>query len=229
VNQSSLLRRLVLAAVFVVAPAGLQAQVADPDATRFEEEIERFASYDSHNFVPHDAVVFVGSSSIRFWSTADRFPSLALVNRGFGGSHVSDVNHFVEETVLKYSPELVVFYAGDNDVGAGKSPQQVFEDYREFTERVLTDLPDAEILFISLKPSIRRWNSWPQMVEVNRLVREFSDGAPNLHYADVATPMLAGQDEPDPAQFVTDGLHLTEYGYDIWTDVVGNAIARVRK
>jgi lysophospholipase L1-like esterase len=221
--------RAVVLFALAAAPAGLQAQVADPDPARFAEEMERFASYDSHNTVPDDAIVFVGSSSIRFWPTADRFPDLTLVNRGFGGSHISDVTHFAEETVLKYSPELVVFYAGDNDIGAGKSPQQVFDDYREFTERVLAAQPSTEILFISLKPSIRRWDSWPQMVEVNRLAEAYSESNPNLHFVDVAGPMLKGLDEPDPAQFVADGLHLTPLGYDIWTDTVGQAIARILK
>ncbi|MQA90316.1 MAG: hypothetical protein GEU90_08775 [Gemmatimonas sp.] len=65
------------------------------------------------------------------------------------------------------------------------------------------------------------------MAEVNRLVREYSEGQLNLHVADVATPMLEGREEPDPAQFVADGLHLSPHGYDIWTEVVGQAIARI--
>jgi len=205
----------------------LTAQVEDPDPLRFAEAIEAFAAFDSHNTVPRNAIVFVGSSSIRFWPTAERFPGLTVINRGFGGSHISDVNHYAKETVIKYAPKLVVHYAGDNDVAAGKSPEQVFEDYREFTEQVLAELPRTHILFVGLKPSVLRWDSWPQMMEVNRLVREYSEGKLNLHYVDTGEPMLGSSSEPDPAQFVADGLHLSELGYDIWTEVVGRAIADI--
>jgi lysophospholipase L1-like esterase len=217
----------VLAMLHLVGAGALLAQVEDPDPLRFAEAIEAFAGIDSHNSVPREAVVFVGSSSIRFWPTAQRFPGLPVINRGFGGSHISDVNHYVNETVLKYSPELVVHYAGDNDISAGKSPEQVFEDYRAFTEMVLAELPSTHILFIGLKPSILRWESWPQMEEVNRLVREYSVGNVNLHYVDTGEPMLGSASEPDPAQFVADGLHLSEQGYDIWTEVVGRSIAHI--
>ena len=48
---------------------------------------------------------------------------------------------------------MVVLYAGDNDLAAGKTPQQVIEDYKAFVARVRRDLPKAKIAFISIKPS----------------------------------------------------------------------------
>jgi hypothetical protein len=92
---------------------------------------------------------------------------MTLINRGFGGSHISDVNHFIEETVIQYSPDVVLHYAGDNDTAAGKSSEQIFEDYQEFVKSILTAKPGTEILFISIKPSLSRWAVWPQMVETN--------------------------------------------------------------
>src|SRR5690606_25008770 len=76
-------------------PATAQAsQAAPPAPTRFEAEIEAFRAWDRKNAVPADAVLFVGSSSIRMWATAVSFPDLPVVNRGFGGSQISDVNHY---------------------------------------------------------------------------------------------------------------------------------------
>ncbi|MFP3947570.1 MAG: SGNH/GDSL hydrolase family protein [Longimicrobiales bacterium] len=209
------------------ATGSLEAQVADPEPERFAEAIESFTDWDAKNTAPADAVLFVGSSSIRFWDTAEWFPQRAVINRGFGGSHTSDVNHYVGETVIRHAPDVVVFYAGDNDIGADKPPQQVHEDFLQFTSLVLSELPDAEILFVSIKPSLARWSLWPEMVEANELIRAFTENSDNLHYVDVATPMLGSDGEPVPELFVQDGLHMTDDGYEIWTEVVGDALEEI--
>ena len=97
---------------------------ADPDPNRFAAEIKAFAEWDSRNAVPADPVLFVGSSSIRLWRTHESFPDLPVVNRGFGGSQVSDLLHFADRVVFPYKPSVIVFYAGDNDLAAGKSAQR---------------------------------------------------------------------------------------------------------
>jgi lysophospholipase L1-like esterase len=219
---------LLLLALATGIPATVAAQAADPDPARFAEAISRFQRWDEQNAWPDRGVVFVGSSSIVYWPTRERFPGIPVINRGFGGSHISDVNHFVEETVLRYSPELVVFYAGNNDIEAGKSPAQVLEDYRTFTERTLAAEPGVEILFVSIHPSIRRWERWPAMREANGLVRSLSDGHPSLHYVDISEPMLGEDGSPRPELFVADNLHLSPAGYDVWTPIVARAVADLR-
>lgn len=219
---SGMLSALLLASVAVVPP--LDAQVEDPDPERYAEAIEEFTDWDAKNSTPENGVLFVGSSSIRFWDTAEWFPLRTVVNRGFGGSHISDVNHYVDETVLRHAPEVVVFYAGDNDIGAEKPPEQVQEDFLEFTSLVLSEQPETEILFVSIKPSLARWSLWPEMVEANDLIRAYTKNNENLHFVDVAGPMLGPDGEPIPELFVQDGLHMTDDGYEIWTDVVGAAL-----
>jgi hypothetical protein len=165
----SLLALLVIACGLATSAA--QTTNADPDPTRFDADIRVFEAWDRQNSFPPSAVLFVGSSSIRMWPTAESFPDLSVINRGFGGSHVSDVNHFAERIVVKYRPRLVVFYAGDNDIAAGKSPQQVFDDFQAFCRIVSERLPDARILYLPIKPSLARWPLWPKMQAANGLVR----------------------------------------------------------
>ncbi len=169
-------RFCVLAAFLVVtAPALLSGQVADPDATRFADAMETFARYDAKNSFPADATVFVGSSSIVFWDTGDRFRGMPLINRGFGGSQMSDLVHYVEETVLKYAPRTVVVYEGDNDTSAGKRSQQMLEDYQEFVEAVLEAQPSTRIVILSIKPSLARWDVWPEMQASNAAIEAYAN------------------------------------------------------
>ena len=193
----------------------VNAATLDPDPARFTESIETFMTWDSKNSLPVEANLFVGSSSVRFWPTAVAFPGKPVINRGFGGAELSDVVYFYESVIKKYAPSKIFLYAGDNDIAHGKTAGQVFEDYKELVELLRKDLPDSEFTFISIKPSKQRWEQWPIMAEVNRLVREYAAGRAKLRYADLATSLLDAEGMPKDV-FLEDGLHLNEEGYRLW-------------
>jgi lysophospholipase L1-like esterase len=215
---------LAFAILLPLAARAAGAQVADPDPGRFANDIRAFEEMDRRNTPPKTAVLFVGSSTIRLWPTAERFRDLTVINRGFGGSHISDVNHFIEQTVLKYGAGVVVLYAGDNDIASNKPPSQVLTDYQAFVRRVHAAKPDTEIVFLAVKPSLARWKLWPTALTFNDLVRAYSTTAPRLHFVDIAPPMLGADGRPRPALFVEDGLHMSAQGYDIWTDILARTL-----
>ncbi len=202
----------------------LSGQVADPEATRFADAMDTFGAYDAKNSFPADATVFVGSSSIVRWDTGDRFRGMPLINRGFGGSQMSDLVHYVQETVLKYSPRTVVVYEGDNDTSAGKRSQQLLEDYREFVEAVLQAQPSTRIVILSIKPSLSRWDVWPEMQASNAAIEAYAEGDHLVDFVDIGTAMLGEDGEPIPELFVSDGLHMTAAGYHVWDEIVMEAL-----
>lgn len=188
-----------------------------PEHNRWEKTIESFEQWDSKNSFPSDAVLFVGSSSIRLWPTREHFPEFPVINRGFGGCHISDVNYFVHRIVLPYKPRVIVFYAGDNDIAGRKTPQRVFDDYRKFVNLVYKELSATRIIFIGIKPSLSRWSLWPLMKEANLMIKEFSDKDGRLFVFDSAAPLLGSDGRPDVRFFLKDNLHLNSKGYDAWT------------
>ncbi|MEX2315554.1 MAG: SGNH/GDSL hydrolase family protein [Pirellulales bacterium] len=198
---------------------------ADPDPQRFAAEIRAFEDYDRKNSTPPDSILFVGSSSIRLWPTAQSFPNLAVVNRGFGGCHASDVNHYAERIVLKYRPRTIVVYAGDNDIADGKSPVQVFEDIRSFVTLVHERLPKTKVVVLSIKPSVARWRLWPQMEQANTLVRQIDVLDDQMEYVDTSPPLLNNEGRPRADLLLADGLHLNEAGYRAWTQLLGPIIS----
>jgi lysophospholipase L1-like esterase len=224
---SAIFRAIVSIACGLAISACLFA--TNPDAARFETEIRAFESWDAQNSYPVNAILFVGSSSIRMWQTAVSFPDLPVINRGFGGSCVSDVNHFADRIVLKYKPRTIVFYAGDNDIAAGKSPQQVFEEFRAFTKLVYDGLPETRIIWLPIKPSIDRWKLWPLMQEANASVKALAEWDEKLDYVDTATPMLTAGNKPRLDLFLDDGLHLNERGYVLWTAILKPTLDRAMK
>ena len=170
-------------------------------------------------------VLFVGSSSIRFWDLEKHFPEFEPLNRGFGGSQVADSLHFAERIVLPYEPRIIVMYAGDNDIAAGKSPCEVQKDFQMFVALVHEKLPATRIVYVAIKPSIRRWKLVHKMRAANALILATCIEDEQLEFVDIDTPMIGGDGQPRPELFIQDGLHLSEAGYHLWSELVRRHLA----
>lgn len=193
---------------------------ASQDPAFFADEIAAFEAEDQERPPPERPIVFVGSSSIRLWDTlAEDFAPLPVLNRGFGGSQLWHVNHWVERAVLRYRPRAVVLYAGDNDLDerTGKTAADVARDFEAFVRLVHAAVPDARIYFLAIKPSRMRWARWPEMRRANEAIAALCARDPRLAFLDTATPMLATGEPPSRELFVFDGLHLSGEGYALWT------------
>ena len=209
--------RLAATLLLAVAVRHLGAQPARPDTGRFESEIRAFESRDRDAPPPPGAVLFVGSSTIRMWCTLDRdFPELKVVNRGFGGSEMSDLLYYTERVVLPYRPRTIVLYEGDNDLAAGKTPAEVRELFRRFTALVRGRLPDARLVYVSIKPSVAREKLLDATRAANAMLREDAARDAHLAYVDLFTPMLGRDGRPRAALFGGDGLHMNSEGYALW-------------
>jgi len=225
---TSPLRAIAVAAALAISAltsAGAQATTGAVDLARFEPEIQHFEALDRASPPPQGGVVFVGSSSFRVWTgLAADFPGVPVLNRGFGGSTLPEVNHYAARIVLAYRPHLVVLYAGDNDLGAGRSPEDVLADYRTFVALVHRALPATRIVFVSIKPSPSRWPLVGRMREANRLVRAETMRDSLQSYVDVFTPMLRADGRPKPELFQADSLHMTRAGYLIWRERLAGVV-----
>ena len=187
----------------------------------WETEIAAFEASDKANPPPKDAILFVGSSSIRLWqSLAHDFPEHAVINRGFGGSHLADCALLADRVVIPYRPRMVLLYAGDNDIAEGKTPEQVFSDFKTFVEKVYAALPKTRIAYLSIKPSITRRQLLDNMKAANRLIESYAQKKKNLLFIDVFTPMLNSDNEPRRELFTSDGLHLNGAGYELWASII---------
>ena len=193
---------------------------------RFESEIAAFEKWDHQNAVPQNCILFVGSSTIRLWQTADAFPDLPVINRGFGGSTIPDVNHFADRVVFKYKPRTIVFYAGDNDIAAGHSPDKVFADYETFAKSVHERLPSTKLIYLAIKPRLFRFKLGPQSNPVNRGLKFIINKHGHDLYVDTATPILGADGQPRKELFRDDGLHMNPKGYEAWNSVLAPILAK---
>ncbi len=168
-------------------------------------------------------IVFTGSSSIRFWHTLpDDMKPLDVINRGFGGSQIAQVNYYAARIIFPYRPRAVVLYAGDNDLSWpwSKSPEQVFADFKQFVQIIHAQLPDTWIYYISMKPSVLRWSNWDKEKKTNELIAAYIQSQPRVQFIDVDPAMLDAQGKPRAELFRWDGLHMNTKGYEVWTSII---------
>ena len=198
------------------------AKDAPAAATRWEKEISAFEAADKTNPPPPNAIIFIGSSSVRMWkSLAQDFPEHKVVNRGFGGSQIADSVQFADRIVVPHQPRLVVLYAGGNDINAGKTPERVFADFEAFVAKIRAGLPTTKIAYISSAPNPARWAQIEKVRTLNTLIRDFIAKDSSLVFIDVHSRMLGPDSQPLPDIYLKDRLHMNEKGYAIWKEVVG--------
>jgi len=211
----------------LVAPRVLFAQDL-PDPARFESAIQQFEAQDKDNPPPGDAIVLTGSSSITRWndrSVTDLAP-LTVIPRGFGGSIMNDVLHYLDRVVIKYKPRAVVIYEGDNDTDSSRAiPKAVIlNQLSQIIAKIHAALPETRIYVLSVKPSVRRWGVWPKAQDVNAGYREIADKDPLVYYVDVVTPFLDASGNVMSDVFVEDNLHHNELGTLIWGSAIRAAL-----
>jgi len=187
---------------------------------RWSEEFVAFNVLDGESPV-QNGVLFTGSSSIRFWKDPVKdFNNDKILNRGFGGSQIIDLIENFDQIILKYQPTKIVIYSGDNDVDIGKSAEIVYGDFCTLYGMIKAKLPDAEIVYIAIKPSLARWDKVLEMSKTNTMINEFLNNQDNGTFADIFFPMIGLDGKPMGRLFIEDGLHMSEEGYQLWTKIL---------
>lgn len=184
---------------------------------RYEKEVAAFEALDRTNPPPKGQIVFVGSSTIVDWDPAKYFPDLRIINRGLWGSSLIDSVRLVDRIVLPYEPRRVVVYAGDNDIDAGQTSEDVVVQFERFIKSIHARLPQTRIVFIGIKPSPQRWLTIDRARATNDRIRALCGRDDRVAFLDVDGVMLGWDEKPRRELFADDGLHLSPQGYQLWT------------
>jgi lysophospholipase L1-like esterase len=189
----------------------------------FYSEIQHFKKEDSLHFPPKNAILFLGSSTFRKWTDVQKyFPNYPIINRGFGGSTIPDAIHYLKEIVFPYHPRQILIYEGDNDVASSDkiTADSVLNRFKKLFYLIRHKLPNTNISFISIKPSLNRESLMSEMAKANSLIKNFLKDKKNTAFIDVYHSMLTKGGKPMPDIFIEDGLHMNAKGYAIWQKII---------
>lgn len=191
------------------------------DPSRFNEQVEKLAQA-KYNFLPGKKLaLFTGSSSIRMWSDIqDNFPDYNVINNGFGGSHFSDLIYFYNKLIIPHQPDILFIYEGDNDIASQKKPRMITKEAKFLISKIQRDLPNTQVILISPKPSIARWDLRKDYEALNRKMKRLAKKTDKVEFADVWNAMLDEKGNVFQDVFLEDNLHMNKKGYDIWAKVL---------
>ena len=196
------------------------ATAASPSA-KFEQEIAAYEAADKTSPPPMGAVLFVGDSGIKKWSTlAEDFPDQQVINRGFGGSQMADATYFADRIVIPYKPRLIILREGGNDLTAGKSAEQLLADLKAFVAKVHAKLPDTRIAVFSLNPNPARWNQTGKRKTTNVILKAYVESEKGLSFIEVWDQFLGPDGKPRADLFQKDRLHNNAEGNKLYADAV---------
>lgn len=220
----------LLSSLFVALLVAAPVFAADSGSEKWEKEIAAFEASDKTNPPPKHAVLFIGSSSIRLWeSLAQDFPDHKVINRGFGGSEIADSTYFADRIVIPYDPAVIYMRAGTNDIANGKSPEQVFEDFKAFVAAVHAKLPKTEVVFTSVNPTNARWDQLDRQKKLNALIREWTGKTPGTGFIDCYDVSLGADGRPRKELFQDDQLHFNAEGYKVLAERIRPYLPKVKE
>lgn len=187
----------------------------------FYNEILSFKKQDSLKFPPKNAVLFIGSSTFTKWKDIqDYFPKHVIINRGFGGSTLTNQIDNVGNIVYPYQPKQVVIYCGENDFPEGATPEIVVKRVMKLIDTIKFKYPKVRISFVSIKPSPSREKYIPQMKEANQLIAAMLKGIKGADFINTADGMYTSDGNIRSDIFLKDNLHMNEKGYAIWRKII---------
>jgi lysophospholipase L1-like esterase len=220
-NKTKQLNRLLLflTACLLLKAGWIKATESTPP--RFADEIRAFEDADKKSSPPTGGILFVGSSSIRLWDTlAEDFSAFPVINRGFGGAFISEVLFYADRIVFPYKPRLIVLFIGGNDIAAGRTPEEVLENFVVLSTLIHEKLPQTRLAYVSINPTIARWHLDDQIRKTNQLIAEYLEDHDWMVFIDSYSKMLSPEGKPRPELLREDQLHLSSEGYRLWKNII---------
>jgi lysophospholipase L1-like esterase len=190
----------------------------------FWQDIQNFKKLDQETAPPKDAILLVGSSSFTKWTdVANYFPDKTIIiNRGFGGSRLTDLNDYANDLLNPYQPKQIIIYCGENDFADNDKLKAdvVVNRFKTFYKKIRAKFPDIEVDYISIKYSPSREKLWSQMKIANKKIAAFMKKEPHAEFIDITKVMQDSNGNVRKDLFVEDMLHMTPEGYQLWTSVM---------
>ncbi|MDN5216340.1 GDSL-type esterase/lipase family protein [Fulvivirgaceae bacterium BMA12] len=200
------------------------------DPLVWESTIKKFEKEDQRQKHPEEPVLFIGSSSIRFWRNLEKDMSpLPIIKRGFGGAKLRDIIHFANRIIIPYQPKAIVLFAGTNDISGrknDKTPDEVFQDFQELWSIIAGKLPGTRLYYLPITPTSSRLDVWPRAMRANHLIHTFALETDLVEYVQCTPYFFDEQGKVNVHLFWWDGTHLNKEGYAIWKKAIKHRLLK---
>jgi lysophospholipase L1-like esterase len=221
------LRQLIAAAC--QPPAVSQTRI-DQANKKWAEEIAKLEARDKSESYPDDAILFIGSSSIRMWKGLDEdIAPYRGINRGYGGARYSDLAVFAQRLITPHKYAAAVVFVANDIVG---KPADTPLDELDRLVRHIVDVskkhqPDAPVLIVEITPTESRFAAYPQIRKANFVLREIALTEPGVFLVETNDYYLTPDRKPIADYFLDDRLHQNPTGYELWGSLIKRELDEV--
>jgi lysophospholipase L1-like esterase len=216
-------RRLREMAAELSGGEALIAPYVESATKRWEGDIAKLETLNASESYPEDAILFIGSSSIRLWDNiAQDMSPYTPIRRGYGGARFSDLVVFAKRLITPHQYQALVVFVG-NDV-TGKPDDPTAEQVQRLAQYICrvsrAHQPDAPVFLIEVTPTESRFEHWTKICAVNAKLRELALTQPGIHFIATAEHYMDESKQPLKKYFREDRLHQNEAGYAVWSELI---------
>ena len=184
-------------------------------------------------------VLFMGDSITDFWR-GDNVPyagkpvfdkyfgHLKVANFGIAGDTTQGVLFRLRNGEGKgFSPKVIMLMIGTNNTAQNTAPE-IAEGIGAVVLELQKDFPNAKILLLAVFPRNSPGDPVRKTIdEINNKIAKLDDGK-KVFYLDIGSVFLNEKGEI-PKDVMSDALHPTTKGYELWAEAVKDHIARLMK
>ena len=180
-------------------------------------------------------VLFMGDSITDFWRNPDGgfagkpvldkyFGQWKVANFGIAGDTTQGVLYRLKNGEGKgFSPKAVMLMIRTNNT-ARNTAAEIAEGIGAIVLELQRDFPDARILLLGIFPRGRAGDPVRTTIaDINRTIAKLHDGS-RVHYLDIGKAFLDA-DGNIPQDVMSDGLHPSGKGYEIWAKAVSEPLS----
>lgn len=167
-------------------------------------------------------LLFIGDSLIEFFDWRNRFPECTVWNMGIAGETVEGLSARISSVSEKISgPDFVFIMTGINNLAMGD--KGFIRTYGDLLRKVSGLYPAAKVYLHSLLPVDFPWISNNEIAEVNSRLKALAaeEGAV---YFDLHALFLDEKGALRREYLLDDGVHLSDAGYRVWSDLIASVI-----
>jgi len=210
----------------------LLAPYVEAATKKWEGEVAKLEQLNQTETYPDDAILFIGSSSIRLWENiAEDMSPYTPIRRGYGGARFSDWVVFAKRLITPHQYRAMVVFVA-NDV-TGKPDDPSAEEVQRLANYIANvsraHQPGAPVFFIEITPAQSRFDHWKGICAVNAKLRELALTKPGIHFIATAEHYMDDKKQPQQEYFLKDQLHQNQSGYDLWSSLIKKRLNEVLK
>ena len=126
-----------------------------------------------------------------------------------------------------YQPKVIMLMIGTNNTRRNSAPQ-IAEGVTAVVQELRKDFPDAKILLLGIFPRSGRTSPLrAEITAINEIISKLNDSQ-HIFYLDIGSKFL-NADGSIPKDIMSDGLHPTTKGYEIWAEAVKGPLDNLLK